>query len=114
MAWPKREKEGDADGAESSDLSVQGRCPVTCAGTHFEVVLFGEGCLEINVREPRSQARPPMHCWGERQPGPAQPLSSRSLLQPNNSCHVKESPCPKSKEMTPNKSCYVEPTWIEQ
>lgn len=34
---------------------------------------LGEGCLEINVREPRSQARPPMHCWGDRQPGPAQP-----------------------------------------
>ena len=65
MAWPKREKEGDADGAESSDLSVQGRCPVTCAGTHFEVVLFGEGCLEINVREPSSQPTPQMHCWGD-------------------------------------------------
>ena len=65
MAWPKREKEGDADGAESSDLSVQGRCPVTCAGTHFEVVLFGEGCLEINVREPSSQPTPLMHCWGD-------------------------------------------------
>ena len=60
-----REKEGDADGAESSDLSVQGRCPVTCAGTHFEVVVFGEGCLEINVREPSSQPTPLMHCWGD-------------------------------------------------
>lgn len=28
----KKKKSGDTDGAESSDLSVQGRCPVTCKG----------------------------------------------------------------------------------
>ena len=48
------------------------------------------------------------------QPGPAQLLSSRSLLQPNNSCYVKENPYPKSKEVPLNKSRYVEPTWIKQ
>ena len=65
MAWPKIKKEGDTDSAESSDLPMQGRCPVTCVGTHLEVVLFGEGCLEINVREPSGQPRPLRHCWGD-------------------------------------------------